>query len=312
VKHLLRSLILALLAGTTAIAQPLPDGAAACIDALEAARADGDDTDDKKPLLARICPDFSAALAATQWNALLEADNLDPAGLEALTSLASRYQAPVAERLAVDPLGAIVAELEPFVPDEKPSLWSRFSDWINGLFEADDGEESWLSAWLNSFSLSELSTDSFVRIIAFVAVLAVLAILLNELRLSGAFISSRRRVRGLAGTARDTAVEVPVSLDAVLEATTIRRRIELLLTLVISRLQRQHGTALHVGKTHGELASAAGQLDPDLQEPFASIVRAAERVTYADREPDPAEFERVLESGRAVVARTDTTPGSTA
>jgi hypothetical protein len=280
----------------------------ACIAELEAAENSGDYADDETPVLGEICIDFYYALTESRWSETLRPDEayyIDRAGLEALIELGTYYETPPAQDIATGSLTAIVDELKPFVPDEEPSLWDRFVDWFDGLFESGSDEGNWFTDWFDSFSLSDNAFDNIVRIITFVAVLAVLAILVNELRLGGAFIRRRQLLRPLAPGAARIATEAPIDLDAVMQAPTVRRKVELMLSLVVSRLQQRHSRALHRSKTHRELVASAGELGPELGEPFADVVRAAERVTYSSWEPDDDELGRVLESGKTVVARAE-------
>ena len=295
-----------LAASAALLAQPLPEETFACLDQLEAAQASSEYGDDSTPVIGVVCTDLYTALYESDWTSTLptsEMYNIDRPGLEALIELASHYETPPALTPSADSLNGIVEQLKPFDPDEEPSLWSRFVEWVEELFESDSDEESWLSEWLDSFSLSEVAVDNLVRIIAFVAVLIVLAILINELRLGGAFIRGRQRLRPLAPGSAAVDPEIPVDMDAVMQAATVRRKVELMLNLVVSRLQKRHGDSLHHSRTHRELMASAGQLGSDVQEPFTDVVRAAERVTYASWEPDDEELDRVLESGRAVVAQ---------
>jgi len=310
VKWLLSLIALVPLAAGTAFAQALPDGAAACLDAFDAALAAGSTEDDEVPTLGTVCTDFHIALMDSAWGEILDrvaASSTDRAGLEALIALERRYESPPARQIATAPLAAIVDDLKPFVPDEKPSLWDRFVDWFNGLFESESGDGNWLSDWLNSFAFSDNAFDAIVRIIAFAAVLAVLGILLNELRLGGAFVRARRSGRRLVSAIGMPASDAPIELNDVLRASDVRRKIELMFLLVVGRLQRHHGDTLHAGRTHGELVRSADELGPELQRPFTDVVRAAERVTYAAWQPDADELGQVIESGRTVVASTDGT-----
>jgi hypothetical protein len=296
--------VLAPLVAGTALAQPLPDEISACLSDLDAAQASGD-YDDDVPTVGQVCPDFYAAITESTWADTMPADEvyyLDRAGLTTLITLAAGYETAPATAVATEPLDAIVAELQPFVPDEQPSLWQRFGDWIEGLFESESGEENWLSRWLNSFSFSEAASYTLVRIIAIGAVIAVLAILINELRLGGAFVRGQRRTRRFAPASGPGVRAQNITLDAVMQAPSVRRKVELMLGLVVNRLQRQHAELVHAGRTHRELAAAADQLNAHLRDPFTDVVQAAERVTYGGWEPGEQELRQVLESGQAVIA----------
>ena len=177
-KLLPRCLLLTLLAAGAAEAQSLSEQASSCIAALESAAGTSDDTDNRTPLLGEVCVDYYTSLIESEWADVLrpeEAYYADRAGVESLIALATLYETPTEQRVATRSLNGIVEELKPFVPDEEPSLWSRFVNWVEDLLESDSDDGNWLSDWLNSFSMPENAFDNVVRIVAFAAVLTVLA-----------------------------------------------------------------------------------------------------------------------------------------
>lgn len=297
--------VLALCAGP-ALAQGLPASAAACVDALNAATAAASDGD-PAPFAVDHCPAFLEALAASPWAATIpagEAEYLEAGALEALLATSAAYTSPSTADLSDARLAALVAELEPFVAEPEPGLWERFTEWLAGLFESEDGERSWLAELIASISIPE----SWQRILLYgllgLVVVLVLAILINELRLGGAFTrrakQALRRVT-ILGNAADPAA-VP-SFDDIGRAPAIGRKVELLFTLVVDRVRQRYRDLLAPGLTHREIARAAARLDAPTGSSLAAVAMAAERVTYADWSPDDASWREILENGENLVRR---------
>jgi hypothetical protein len=299
------AVLLALMPGH-APAQGLPGDAADCVAGLAAA-GDAAAADDPAPVLRDHCPAFLDALTDSPW-----ADNLPsglPAylerdGLEALIAATAPYAAPEPRDISAERLDALVAALEPFVAEPEPSLWDRFVDWFNGLFETDDGGRSWLGELLASISIPEAVQKAMLYGILIVVVVFVLAILINELRIGGAFARRARRALGRVTITGRTRAEASVpTFDDIGRTPAIGRKIELLFTLVVDRVRQHYRGLLAPGLTHREIARAAGRLDTPARDSLAAIAGAAERVTYADWSPDDASWRRILADGEALVRR---------
>lgn len=303
-RRLTGSAVLAWLAAGAVSAQPLPDNARDCVAELEAGMASGAFAGEELLPAGEVCTAFMAALETSTWSEVLQPSAvwyLNRDRLGATIELAEDYEAAMPAPILTTELATIVAGLEPFVPTEEPSLWQQLVEWVEGLFASESGESNWLTDWLSSLSLSDAASGVIVRVIALAAVVAVVVILLNELRLGGALVRSRPYQRREAAAAPGADM-TELDLDTVLATTSVRRRIELMLALVIQRLGPRHPGILHAGRTHRELAAAAAELDSGLREPFTDIVRSAERVTYAGRDPGSEELARVVESGQSIIA----------
>jgi hypothetical protein len=123
-------------------------------------------------------------------------------------------------------------------------------------------------------------------------------------------VRGQRRTRRFAAASGAGTLAQDITLEAVMQASSVRRKVELMLGLVVHRLQRRHAELVHAGRTHRELAASAAQLDADLRDPFTDVVRAAERVTYGGWEPGEDELRQVLESGQAVIVNAGREPDS--
>ena len=220
------------------------------------------------------------------------------------------YEAPVSEALSTEALGAIVATLEPFTAEPPPTLWQRFTDWIGSWFDSDSDEPSWLAQWLDSLTLPEEWSRILIYAIAAIAVSILLAIVVNELRIGGAFFG--RRVAARRATASAVAGNVPadLSLESVMRAEPTGRRVELMLALAVDRLRQRYIGLFRPDLTHRELARAANELDATVQTPFNDVVAAAERVTYGNWQPDDESLQRVLGAGETVVRHAESNSDS--
>lgn len=299
-----------LLAGSAA-AQGLPAGARACLEALAAAEQSAGDEAAAITAGAR-CPQFTAALAASDWADNLPAgtiDTLDRAALAALTATAAAYDPPAPPALDTAALAAIVSELEPFVAEPEPTFWERLVEWLDGLLQSDDGEPSWLGELLSSLSLPDALAEILIYVVAILALATVVVILINELRLGGAFLgrSTGDRLRQAAADARRGEEPAVPGFAEIRAMPSVRRRVELLFTLVAARLRQRQRGLLAPGLTHRELALLAAGLDPSARRSLATVAGAAERVTYADWSPDEDDWGSILAEGESLVRRLDDT-----
>jgi hypothetical protein len=290
-------------------AQELPPGAAACMAALGAAAAAAG-SEDEAPTAGEFCLQFVAALEASPWGGNLldgEASSLTRAGLETLTATTAAYGDELDRPLSRDSLQDLVAALEPFVTEPPPSLWQRFVDWIDGLISPGEVDESWFSKWLSSLSIPEAWIRSIVLAFLGLVVLTAVGILVNELRLAGAFAGrgTQHPLKRLERSSNLHGSRQAPSFEDIANAPALSRKVELLFALALHRLNRRQAARLRPSATHRQIASAAIDLDPRGRERLATLAMAAERVTYAAWEPDDPSWQTVLTSGNELFDQLD-------
>lgn len=311
-----------LLASGNVCAQSLPDGADACLAALEApAIAD----EAGAATIGEACPDFAAALADNIWGELLPADGvstLGAAALSDLTTLAGRYAGtPAGEVSAAGDLDAVVAQLRPFEPLAQPSLWERLFAWIGRWLDESTGETGdRFVEWLRNLVIPEQWNDVAVWAFALLALATVAVVVANEIRHAGVLRAGRRSAPG-AGPGKGPHTRSGHALRlADLARLPPREQPPALLALVVDRLRARDPGAVRDSSTHREIAarfasaqaragahgeSAAGARHA---EALAAVAGAAERVTFAGWVPQPQELEPVLASGRDLLAALDAAP----
>jgi hypothetical protein len=300
------ALALVLVAGVAA-GQGLPAGASACVGALAAADR-AVEADALPGVVGDVCPDFLDALEASWWNASIPEDEayfLERGGLESLIAAAETYTGRRTLALAPAELDAIVTGLEPFVTPPEPTIWEQLRDWFRGLFESENGERTWLGEWLESLTIPEAWERPILYVIAAIAVIAVLAILINELRLSGAFLGRQTRILRVIAGKSAIADQATPDFDAIHSAARLGDKVELLFGLIVGRLRQREPGRLSPALTHREIARTAGTLDASARNSLLDVAGAAERVTYADWQPDPDAWRSILTSGETLVAELD-------
>jgi hypothetical protein len=315
---LLAGLLAALVVAVEPRAQALPPGAGECRVAVERAlaaaarvsRADPESVRSEpatEAVLGDVCPEFAAALAASRWSETLASGppaELPLTAVQGFFRLAERYAAE-AGTPAPDPaaLDAIVARLQPFELPPERSLWdravARLEEWLGGL--APKGRNR-LIDWLRGFSLPVPWRRALVYGVGALLVLTVVAVLGNELRHSGLFGRRRRRARPRRGPGGGAPPGPAAhSLEDVRAAPAARQPV-LLLGLVLECLGRRDPGLIRPSFTHREIAAAGRSLGGAPAASLGAIAASAERATYGDRAPDAAELERLIDSGRSLLA----------
>ncbi|HEX6994515.1 MAG TPA: hypothetical protein VF339_10265 [Gammaproteobacteria bacterium] len=271
---------------------------------------DGTGGEGGAPRLVDVCADLAREIEAGKWAPALgrtPAGALTARPFEDLVDLIAHYErVPDRTDLEVDELEALVDSLRPFEPVAELSLWERIREWLRERLGLDDaGGAGGVLEWLRNLSIPGEWVRALVYLLGFAIVIAALIVAANELRISGVLRGGRDRRRGrAAGGVPPWATRVPVTFDGVKRAPAVRQP-ALLLALVVERLKERFGDRVRDSLTHRELVAAAARLGVRRRDELEAVVVAAERVTFADWHPGPADVEPVIAHGKAVLDELD-------
>ena len=252
------------------------------------------------------CPGIRVALEQLGITDLVADNQLGAMSLDELKgihALVERYEnEPERAKIGVDTLAPVLESLrKPPVPEQSLSWFQRFKRWLREIFErqeAQSGDESWLTRWLDEHPLPELVRWGLIYGSIALVVLLALGIIINEVRTAA---RGRRRkaaadaagavdLRGVAGLAAldsDVAGDRPSALLRMLVATLVET----------GRLNGAHSL------THGELAKRARFDDSMQRESFQKVAQLAEREVFSGQDIESSDASEVLHVGRNLDAQ---------
>lgn len=250
--------------------------------------------------LAARCPDVIPRLQASDSAAWLPAgwsgpgNDLSASGLRELRhsiayQLSLRAPSQPPDRAA---LRAILADLGPMEPTNT-GAWSRFTRWLREALERR-GPASWTGPRLSP-SQAVIDLICYACLAAVVAM--AIAVIVNELRVAGAFAPRRQR-----NAAEPRAPAAPLISDwSTIQNASPPERPRLLLELISARLIELNRLPPASGFTVRELLQAVRSVRGEDRSLLADVALAAERVRFSG-EPLPAtSLEAVVERGRRLL-----------
>lgn len=254
------------------------------------------------PALEEKCPGLEQALADLGLEPFIadwQWDSIGAYGLMTLRDVEQRYSEPPANReLSVDSLNSVLNELKQPAQAERPLTWfERFQRWLRNLVSKQgSGGNSWLSRWLDEYSLTETGRNIlFYGSLILVVALAV-AVIINEVRVARKGRRKKDRTQA-ASTAGVSAEALARSLD--LDAAARSERPSILLQMLVAALVKSGRLQAERSLTHRELSARAKFDDSSQRESFRRVAQLAERVVYGGDEA-PAELDEVVQAGRAL------------
>lgn len=252
-------------------------------------------------LLAEICPELHAGLAASRlapflppdWDRAVTAPRL--ARLRDLLPM----PAPAAGRRP-DPaaVAGVLASIRDAEVERHRSLWQRFRDWVKGLLDRRAGKESsnWLTDWLREHFPSERVITGIMTVLVFVLVGLVAWIVYVELRAAG-LLRRERQARAAAAGALPAAGGRRPTLAEASEAELPG----LLIALLLEQLRRLGRVEDRGSMTHRELLRAARFERGTERDAFHGLVAASEQLRYAPVAPEPGSLRGIVESARRLL-----------
>jgi hypothetical protein len=177
--------------------------------------------------------------------------------------------------------------------------WARFTRWLREALERGDAAPA--SSWWDTARAnpSQVLIDLICYGCLAAVVIMAVALIVNELRLAGAFA---RRPERMGGDARRAAVAVAVASDwgAIQNAPT-RDRPRLLLELIAARLMELDRLPPAGGFTVRELLQQARLSQGEDRSLLADVALAAERVRFSEEPMSAASLETAVEGGRRLL-----------
>jgi hypothetical protein len=253
-----------------------------------------------------VCPGIRVALEELQITDLVSDSQLSVMGLdqlEGMSALVDRYQGePERAAIGVDTLDPVLESLrKPPVAEQSLSWFERLRRWLREIFEkqqAQSGDDSWLSRWLDEHPLPELVRWGLIYGSIALVVLLALAIIINEIRTAtrGRRHKSETEAagavdpRGMTGPAAldiDVVGDRPSALFRMLIATLVKT----------GRLNGAHSL------THRELAKRARFDDATQRESFQRVAQLAEREVFSGQDIASDASSEVLDVGRTLDAQ---------
>jgi hypothetical protein len=256
--------------------------------------------------IAARCPDLTPSLMQSQWAPWLPRDWNQPEnllsadGLTELRTLLTREPASASTGRAprVARLAAVLATLQPDRP--RGGWWARFRQWLREALTPPPqrAETGWLRRMIADSGLSQAVLDSIVwGALVLVMVLAG-AVVMNELRVAGAFAGWRAAPHSARTAPRQAAA---VTLQDLEHASPFRQP-TLLLELITARLGEQDRLPPARALTVHELTRAARLPEESDRERLGELAAACERVRFSGREPAPQVLAAALARGRELLA----------
>lgn len=268
-------------------------------DCIESAEADVV----SMPALEEQCPGLEQALADLGLEPFIpdwQWDTIGVYGLMTLRDVQQRYSEPPAARdVQVDSLKSVLDQMKQPVQAERPLTWfERFRRWLRDLLSRQDssGGDSWLSRWLDEYSLSEAARTVLVYGLVILVVGIAVAVIVNEVRVArkGRRKKARNQTNSAVGVFGDALAR---SLD--LDAAARSERPSILLQMLVAALVKSGRLQAERSLTHRELTLRARFDDAAQGESFRRVAQLAERVVYGGDET-PAELDEVVQAGRAL------------
>jgi hypothetical protein len=259
--------------------------------------------------LEQDCPGLRHALYELGYLDMLPQASLDQLtiwNVQDLEAIAARYREPPAAS-SIDPaaLEGVLDSLRGQSAQQPQSLWERFRAWLRDIFNRQAQQEespSWLSRWLDDFTLSERLADIiFWSVVALVIALAI-GVIVNELRAAGIL-----RRRSSKAQAADSA-PAPLAVAAIPRIEDLDRvpradRPSLILRVLIATLQQTGRLTSAKSLTHREVTSRAAFDGADQHETFQRIALLAEATLYAGVLPADADIDAIVGEGRRLEVR---------
>jgi hypothetical protein len=306
----MRRALLALLIGLCAA--PLAQARDA-LAAIDACLPQLDSLDVGYERIAARCPDLTASLKASPWEAWLPRDwnrphnQLSVDALVELRALLQREAArtPFGHQLRTSTVSGVLAALTQ--ADQPRTWWQRFRSWLHDLLtpRPQPAQDSWLQRLLIAMHLPP-ALARWIRWLTLALIAASgLAIVLNELRVAGLLAS--RWGRGARVPAASGGAGAAVTLEE-LERASLSQQPRLLLELVATRLVEQSRLPPARALTVRELSGAARLEDPADRARLSVLASTCERVRFSDQEVAPAILARALARGRELLASLDAAP----
>jgi hypothetical protein len=250
--------------------------------------------EEKCPGLEQALTDLGLAAFIADW----QRDSIGVYGLMSLRSVADRYSEPPAAReVQVESLQPILDQLkEPVQAEQAPTWLERFRRWLRNLMGKKDADtDSWLSRWLDGYTLSETAQKILVYGSLILVVLLAVAVIVNEVRVARKHRRKKDRMEA-SGVAGVTALAAR-SLD--LDAAARSERPSILLQMLVATLVKSGRLQAERSLTHRELTVRARFDDASQRESFRRVAQLAERIVYGGDEA-PAELDDVVQAGRAL------------
>lgn len=254
------------------------------------------------PALEEQCPGLEQALADLGLEPFIadwQWDTIGVYGLSTLRDVHDRYSAPpTTAGVQVDGLKSVLDELKQPAQVEKPlTLFERFRRWLRNLLgQQDSAGDSWLSRWLDQYSLSETGRRILIYGLVILVVGLAVAVIVNEVRVARK--GRRKRERGQTSSEAGIFGEALArSLD--LDAAARSERPSILLQMLVAALVKSGRLQAERSLTHRELTARARFDDSSQRESFRRVAQLAERVVYGGDDA-PAELDEVVQAGRAL------------
>jgi hypothetical protein len=252
------------------------------------------------------CPGLESALVSVGFKDSLSEQRrheINASTLKGLAALADRYQRPIpAPPLSEASLRGVLDQLAGERASGSGSLWDSFRNWLEERIggKSDDAAR-WLDRWLGKAgSAAYWMTLLTIVMMGFVLIGAVVYVYRE--------IKTAQSNRGSSGAGpADTHAPAMVLKPASLEAATLFERPAILLRMLISRLVRSGGLMRHRHLTHRELSASLRLDDPLERGRFADVASLAEQILYGDEQPPADRVERILEEGRALLVKIEST-----
>jgi hypothetical protein len=191
-------------------------------------------------------------------------------------------------------LRSILVELG---PTRTPGAWARFMKWLREALERGDPgpAHSWWDTARAGPSQTVIDLICYACLAA--VVIMALALIVNELRVAGAFARHPDRI---AGDARRTPMAGASDWSAIQNAPT-RDRPRLLLELIATRLMELDRLPPAGGFTVRELMQQARLSQGEDRSLLADVALAAERVRFSEEPIPAASLETAVERGRRLL-----------
>jgi hypothetical protein len=253
------------------------------------------------PALEVRCPGLEQALLDLGLDPLIadwQRDTIGLYGLMSLRSVEQRYSEPPVREVRTEGLQSILDELQQPAHAERPLTWfERFKRWLRNLMgKQDSAANSWLSRWLEEYSLSETARNILFYGLVILVVLLAAAVIVNEVRVARKGRRKRDRT-GASGAGVSAEALAARALD--LDAAARSERPSILLQMLVTTLVKSGRLQAERSLTHRELTARARFDDSSQRESFRRVAQLAERIVYGGDEAPP-ELDEVVRAGRAL------------
>lgn len=246
------------------------------------------------------CPGLTESLGESGYLPYLSPEQRAALRADQLNELVQLMQPPAAgPRIDLDTVRPILDELRSQQAEQPIGWLDRLKRWLRELIDRQRQQpDSWLGRWLEGVEIPDKVSGAIVLGSILLIVALALAVVINELRVAGAFRRRRGAARAdaAAGEARATATLVA----EVSGETGSAAQAPLLLRALVTTLQASGRLPSARCLTHRELGLRARFDDEQQRRCFQRVARLAERVTYGTRSIPPGELEEVLDAGQAL------------